>query len=901
MSNYNSHSSIEQFCHYIREFGLEPPKDMQPNNWYRFPGIDKKNGNKAAWCKLFPDGFGGVFGDFSSDLSEIWQSTSNPKSKKEQELFRRHVLEARSQMEIDQKDIYLKTQKTAIQIWKTAKPASDNHPYLLDKGIKSYGLRVYTGKKDIGGVNCNESLMIPIMQDGVIHSLQFISGSKEKRFLPSGRKSGGYFLIGEFNPDSPLCMAEGYATATSIFMATGYPTVVAFDSGNLEKVAVLIRQKFPNTLLIICADDDYITPNNPGLTKATMSAKIVGARLAIPDFGDLRSENDKDFNDLHKSQGLDVVKWCIQNAKLALEMPSSNFDKIPVKFHYSGGYFEVSSDGVFHIGRNQEGEKLPPIWVCSPLRVIAKTRDSINGEWGRLLVWHDDDQIIHRWAMPLDLLQGDGLDIRKELSRLGLTIAPVKKARELLSSYLQICNVEARARCVSRLGWYGGIYVTASESIGQNKEKELVVFQNSHAIDPAFSTSGTIDEWRDNVGILISGNSRLVFATSIAFAPVLADLIGEDSGGFHFRGSSSSGKTTALKIAASIWGNPEKYLRLWRTTANGLEGLAALHNDGLLILDELSQMDPRDAGEAAYLLANGQGKTRATRNGSAKQVFRWRLLFLSAGEESLTALMARSGQKSNVGQEIRLADIEADASSNMGIFEDLHNTDSPATFALKLKNATNQYHGAVGMAWIGKVVTDRAAIAHLVTNCVKDFVEKIVPSDASGQIFRVARRFGLVAIAGELATELGLTGWNKGESIRSAQKCFMAWLDGFGGIGNRENRSILTQVKSFFETQGGSRFADINFPSDERIHNRAGFYREGEDKKREYLVLPEFFKKEICQGFDLKMVIKVLIDAGWLIPGNDNRPTQKPRVSGFGTPRCYVFNSQMWDAECETI
>ncbi len=92
------------------------------------------------------------------------------------------------------------------------------------------------------------------------------------------------------------------------------------------------------------------------------------------------------------------------------------------------------------------------------------------------------------------------------------------------------------------------------------------------------SVSGTIEDWRESIGKLASGNSRLIFAISAAFAPALAKIAGEDSGGFHFRGAS------------------------WRSTANGLEGLAALHNDGLLILDELSQLDPKEAGEAAYWL-----------------------------------------------------------------------------------------------------------------------------------------------------------------------------------------------------------------------------------------------------------------------------------------------------------
>lgn len=103
-----------------------------------------------------------------------------------------------------------------------------------------------------------------------------------------------------------------------------------------------------------------------------------------------------------------------------------------------------------------------------------------------------------------------------------------------------------------------------------------------------------------------------MFAISVAFAGTLAGITGEDSGGFHLRGKSSTGKSTALKVAASVWGHPATYVRQWRATSNGLEGLAALHaDDGLLILDELEQVDPKEAGEVAYMLGNGQGKARA--------------------------------------------------------------------------------------------------------------------------------------------------------------------------------------------------------------------------------------------------------------------------------------------------
>ena len=263
--------------------------------------------------------------------------------------------------------------------------------------------------------------------------------------------------------------------------------------------------------------------------------------------------------------------------------------------------------------------------------------------------------------------------------------------------------------------------------------------------------------------------------------------------------------------------------RAWRATANGLEGLASLHNDGLLILDELSQCEPNEAGEAAYLLANGQGKARARRNGTARASLRWRLLFLSAGEESLAALMARTGRKTNAGQEVRLADFDADAGVGLGAFEALNGCASPAALSLALKDAATRYHGAAGVVWLRAVVNDRDKLADLITGGVRQFVAENTPSGAAGQVLRVAQRFGLVAVACELATHYEVTGWVEGEATQAASRCFAAWLDSFGGAGNREDRVLLAQVRGFFEAHGASRFEDMGASIDQRVINRAGF------------------------------------------------------------------------------
>ena len=193
--------------------------------------------------------------------------------------------------------------EVAAHIWHAARPAGDEYPYLARKGIAAHGLRVVKG-----------ALVVPIGDAaGELHSLQFIGASGTKRFLKGGRVAGLYVLIGVAG--KVICIAEGYATGASIHAATGYAVAVAFNAGNLGPVAGVIRENHPDAQLIVCADDDAGTEGNPGLTHARSAAHAVGALVAVPAFGADRPAGATDFNDLHRSRGLEAVRDSIAAAQ----------------------------------------------------------------------------------------------------------------------------------------------------------------------------------------------------------------------------------------------------------------------------------------------------------------------------------------------------------------------------------------------------------------------------------------------------------------------------------------------------------------------------------------------------------------------------------------------------------
>ena len=852
----------------------------------------------------------------------------------------------------------------AVALWESAREASE-HPYLTRKGIAPHGARVAA----------DGALLVPVHNAaGELVNLQRILPNGEKRFLPGGRKSGCFHVLGALPAGGAgagaqaapvVLVGEGYATAASLYESTGHPVAVAFDAGNLAKVARTLSQQHPAALIVVAGDDDQATQartgTNPGRVKAKQAAQDVGGVAVFPDG---LPEGGSDFNDMAQALGLAAVENTITAAihahqaaavqtkgKAPTDQPAPAQGPDAASAGAGGGdglgnrggrdgrggsggggdrpaapewdRFQVTDDGVFHHGVDREGRPTEPEWICSRLDVEALTRDESGGNWGYLLSFADPLHHAKTWAMPSRLLAADGGEYRAALMGMGLRIAAGPRARNLLTQYIQTRQPEANALCTDKAGWHGRAFVLPHETLGG--EGERIVFQTESAMENTYRVRGTLDQWRDRVAALCAGNSRLVFAVASAFAGPLLRPAGVESGGFHFRGDSSSGKTTALKVAASVWGGAS-YLQRWRTTDNALEAIAAQHSDGLLILDELAQVDPKTAGECAYMLANEQSKARATRNGAPRARLSWRLLFLSAGELGLADHMAEGMKRARTGQEVRMADIPADAGAGFGAFEDLHGMAGGAVFSSHITGQAGAFYGAAGRAWLEWLTSNVDTLKARIREGTAALSAELLPQDASGQVHRVAARFALVGVAGELATAAGLTGWSPGESERAAKACFAAWLAARGGAGNGEVAAMLRQVRRFLELHGEGRFTWWHRAADDhnaKTLNRAGFRRmvnehgepiksnadhqrsygeemaplDGERTSVEFFILAETFKSEVCQGFDPQAVCKVLESHGCLVTKEPGRHSKTTRLPGLGPTRCYHIPPRVFAVE----
>lgn len=182
--------------------------------------------------------------------------------------------------------------------------SNDKHPYLEKKQINSCGCLI------------NEKyLIIPIYDDrGGVSSFQSIDNQGTKKFMPDGIVGGCFFTIQ--GVENTICICEGFATGASIHQSTGYKTLVAFNAGNLKKVAAAAKNKFKNSDIIICADNDYTKEKNVGLVTGKMVADSLDLLCVWP-----TEIKGSDFNDMACELGINTVRQEI-NRKETIEVLS---------------------------------------------------------------------------------------------------------------------------------------------------------------------------------------------------------------------------------------------------------------------------------------------------------------------------------------------------------------------------------------------------------------------------------------------------------------------------------------------------------------------------------------------------------------------------------------------------
>jgi|SRR5579862_366430 len=474
------------------------------------------------------------------------------------------------------------------------------------------------------------------------------------------------------------------------------------------------------------------------------------------------------------------------------------------------------------------------------------------------------------------------------LVNVGFPIPPNTADAARIGKFLSKLHCSKRIRQVDSSGWnsvdHNGSQYTCfamgTKVIGSVIDGFSVESLAMDSDDGRFATKGTKEEWRKYVGKQCRGNPRLIFAVSQALGAPLVLLSGVEPDIVHFVGKPAVGKTTMLFVAASLFGEPEKYCIKWQATETGMEATCRLYNDLPLAVDELGQASPETLFSAIYMVAGGNGKVRGNTHAGLKLQTSFRNKVLSAGEISVGEQLSKANKDITAGQEIRMLGIPVRAKS----FKSLHDEGSTEEFATSLKRNARRFYGTVGHSFIQHIVDNRKEVKNRLTEDLPRLVRylegKVADIGITDAEKRVLRRFALPAFAGKLATELGLTGWQTGESKEAVAGVLRFWLttrrrepalkqqaivDGIG-LALKESKVL------YFKNLDGER------PSDDTVY---GHILNGE---KVYLVPPEHFKKVVCKDVPQAIWKKALSDANLLVTDQD-RLDKQVRLPGHKTKK----------------
>lgn len=265
----------EQLAAAISASGLNPTKSPRialDGKIHRFPVEGDKGTEKAGWYIGFGDNIpAGMFGSWRGGFEQRWRAdVGRELSAEELAAYEARIAEITAIKEAERRKYYEQIASAVRKILETVPPAPPEHPYLVKKRVGSHGI-YQTG---------DGRLMLPVVKDGEVVSAQYIEDDGQKQFHGGGEIKGGYFPIGPIPPQGTVYVAEGYATAASVYEATGRTTIVALNAGNMPVVAKWLRGKLgPAQEIVIVGDNDE---SGTGQKAAEEAAHVCGGRAVIP-------------------------------------------------------------------------------------------------------------------------------------------------------------------------------------------------------------------------------------------------------------------------------------------------------------------------------------------------------------------------------------------------------------------------------------------------------------------------------------------------------------------------------------------------------------------------------------------------------------------------------------------
>ena len=870
--------------------------------------VEGKEGKEVGWYLLHSDGVAsGAFGNWADGQGATkwsFRGASSEMSAAEVQAYHAAAAAAGKVREAARAKEAVEAAARALSVVEDAAEASGSFGYLATKGVEAAA----------GSYRKGSTLILPLKDaTGAVVNLQRIWWEREserwiKTYEKGAKRAGTYHVIK--GSASTVAICEGYSTGLSIHAATGWSVLCAMDSGQLMAVAKMARAKAPKAEIVMASDDDWANDRNAGLEAAKVAAEAVGARLVVPKWPEGHPERGTDWNDAHSTLGLEAVREGLMGApvkaaKVAKVAPQEVEPVVEVvspremRHPMPDGWREERG----HLLRKVVTAKGKVEWVsvCYPAiwvkgrAVSLETRDHyVTLAHGHQLA--EGEEVPAAEACQARLLVGwrrKGLPVSSNTAKVlvdyidgALALMDQDEAEALSAGRKPKWPTVALA---SSTGWlsdgsafvrgFDGVHFAAGVA-SMDLRMGLLEGEQRDTVK-AVVASGTVQGWRAAVEPVLREHPRAAYAMAAAVVPPLLRFFAPVGSAFalDLSGNSSVGKTTALKLAASIWGTG-RIVGNWKDTNTASERIAGAMR-GLPIFRDESQLadDLTAAGNWVYEITQGRGKARGTITGTQKSAT-YESVLISTGETPLAGMREAGGLVARC----------------VTVWGPIFGKDSAETKkALQAAaKGVEVHHGAAGAAFVDHVIAtsaeERAELRAMVERKAAVYALARPPAMSGTEaIQRIALYLAEMEVGWWLFRKAVGLEWEAQSEISDLfSKSELEAILAKGAEADKAAHAIEGVVAWVASNRARMQW-HANAP--ENSMPIIGRMREEKGERAVYLVPDALHDYLKGRGLNVKATVATFLDRGELVKG-EGRSTHKIYLGG-GSPWCYRLSRHL--------
>jgi hypothetical protein len=358
---------------------------------------------------------------------------------------------------------------------------------------------------------------------------------------------------------------------------------------------------------------------------------------------------------------------------------------------------------------------------------------------------------------------------------------------------LAACKPERRMTIAFFPGWHDNSYVRPSRWYSPDGDQtEAMRFQPHPAVKLGHhATTGTLKEWREAAKLAAHSDVARCFV-SLAFAAPILKLIDGVSFGMMIVGASSLGKSTVLRLAASVPGHIENgRIPTLGASLTALEQILLGYRDGFIPLDDTGELEGDDRTIAAmirmlgFIIATGSSRNRANQYELSVGTIKPdnRVILGLSSEKTLRELARRGGRDRLRGEEVRLIEIPIPFAGTHDIFNGAKankrigsEVGEREAAIRRIETICNANQGVALDVFLKRLCKDRRAKRRL-RKWISEFREAAQSLSAEASHGRIVQSFAVTYAAARLAIKYKIVPWGEKSTRKAILACARQAID----------------------------------------------------------------------------------------------------------------------------